>query len=103
MKRRIMRSFKIAEISAVDRPAQAGARMTIIKNVGCSEIKFGKAAEAEWDTALTAYAKRHNLTLSAATVEFANTAEAAEIYKRSRVTPRSDAISKAAAVGNISA
>lgn len=31
MARRIMRSFTLGEISAVDRPAQKGARMTIIK------------------------------------------------------------------------
>ncbi len=31
MTRRIMRTFKMDEISAVDRPAQAGARMTIMK------------------------------------------------------------------------
>lgn len=31
MSRRIMRSFKLNEISAVDRPAQKGARMTILK------------------------------------------------------------------------
>ena len=30
-KRRIMRTFKIAEISAVDKPAQAGARVVIMK------------------------------------------------------------------------
>jgi len=28
--RRIMRTFKLSEISVVDRPAQAGARMTIM-------------------------------------------------------------------------
>ncbi|QOZ25294.1 hypothetical protein [Bradyrhizobium sp. CCBAU 51753] len=31
MSKRIMRAFKMNEISAVDRPAQAGARMTIMK------------------------------------------------------------------------
>ncbi len=33
-KRKIMRSFKLNEISAVDRPAQAGARMIIMKRRG---------------------------------------------------------------------
>jgi hypothetical protein len=101
MAKRIMRAFKIAEISAVDRPAQAGARMTIMKGAGMA-TNFGKAAEAEWDMALSAYAKRHNLSRSAATLEFANTVEANEIYKRTRPTPRSDAMAKAAAVGNVS-
>jgi hypothetical protein len=32
IKRRIMRAFKLEEISAVDRPAQEGARMTIMKS-----------------------------------------------------------------------
>ncbi len=33
-RRRVMRSFKISEISAVDRPAQAGARAVIMKRAG---------------------------------------------------------------------
>ncbi|MGY3445628.1 hypothetical protein [Bradyrhizobium sp. USDA 4473] len=66
-------------------------------------MNFGKAAEADWSEALDAYAKRHNLTRSAAAVEFATTAEANAIYKRITRTPRSEAISKAAAVGNVSA
>lgn len=55
------------------------------------------------DDRARAYAKRHNLTKSAATLEFANTIEAREIYKRTLRTPRADSISKAAAVGNTSA
>lgn len=62
--------------------------------------KFGKAAEAEWDAALMAYAARHKLSKTAATLEFANTAEANEIYKRTKQTPRVENIAKAAAVGN---
>ncbi len=33
-RRRVMRSFRISEISAVDRPAQAGARAVIMKRAG---------------------------------------------------------------------
>lgn len=93
----------IKEISAVDRPAQEGARMAIIKGVRADVPNFGKAAEAEWDAALSAYAKRNNLSVNAATLEFANTVEASQIYKRTKVTARSDAIVKAAAIGNVSA
>lgn len=64
---------------------------------------FGKAAEADWHAALSAYATRNNLSISAATLEFANTVEASKIYKRTKVTPRSEAIAKAAAIGNVSA
>ncbi|MBR1156672.1 hypothetical protein [Bradyrhizobium sp. JYMT SZCCT0428] len=101
MAKKIMRAFKIAEISAVDRPAQAGARMTIIKHHGADMPQFGKAAEAEWDAALSAYAKRNGLSVSDATLEFANTIEARAIYKRGRLTPRFDAMAKAAAIGNV--
>lgn len=87
----------------MDRPAQEGARMTIIKNSGDEVRNFGRAAEAEWGEALSAYAQRHNLSLSAATLEFANTVEASRIYKRTRLTPGSDAVAKVAAIGNVSA
>jgi uncharacterized protein YijF (DUF1287 family) len=103
MAKRIMRTFKIAEISAVDRPAQKGACMTIIKTARANMPNFGKAAEADWDTALSAYAERYNLSRSAATLEFASTIEASTIYKRTKITPRSDAMAKAAAIGNVSA
>lgn len=95
----IMRTFKIAEISAVDRPAQAGARMAIMK--GSNVTNFGKAAEADWSAALDAYAKQHNLSRCAATLDFSTTPEAAAIYKRTKLTPRSDAMAKAVAIGNI--
>ncbi|MBR1270453.1 hypothetical protein JQ629_23540 [Bradyrhizobium sp. AUGA SZCCT0222] len=65
---------------------------------------FGKAAaEAEWDAALSAYAERNNISVSAATLEFVNTIEASKIYKRTRLTSRSDAMAKTAAIGNVSA
>jgi len=64
---------------------------------------FGKAAEADWTAALEAYAKRHNLSRSAATLEFANTREAAEIFKRTLRTPRAENIAKSAATGNVTA
>src|SRR4051794_3134852 len=98
-----MRSLSIREISCVDRPAQEGARMTIIKNSRDDVPNFGKAVEVEWDTALSVYAKRNNLSISAATLEFANTVEASRIYKRTRLTRRSDAMANAAAIGNVSA
>jgi len=101
--KRIMRTFEIKEISCVDKPAQKGARAMIIKNADPDVPNFGKAAETEWDAALSVYAKRHSLSHAAATLEFANTAEANEIYKRSRLTPRSDAMAKVAAIGNVSA
>jgi hypothetical protein len=43
------------------------------------------------------------LTKSAAALEFANTKEAAAIYKRIVRTPRAESISKSAAVGNVTA
>jgi hypothetical protein len=112
-----MRSFSIREISSVDRPAAVGAVARIIKYVdpyvppvkeGNGTVvkaaeRFGKAAEADWSEALNAYADRHNLSPSAAALEFANTHDATAIYKRTQVTPRSDAMAKAAAIGNVSA
>jgi hypothetical protein len=65
--------------------------------------KIGKAAEADWSAALDGYAKRHNMTKSAAALEFANTKEAAAIYKRIVRTPRAESISKSAATGNVTA
>jgi hypothetical protein len=103
---RIIRKLTIAEISAVDRPANQHSRARIMKrddNGDDMTQNFGKAAEAEWSVSLEAYAKRHNLSRSAATLEFANTIEARAIYKRTLRTPRAEAISKAAAIGNVSA
>lgn len=41
-KKKIMRVFKISEISAVDRPAQGGARMAIMKRDGEGDTKMTK-------------------------------------------------------------
>jgi hypothetical protein len=99
--KRILRKLVIDEVSLVDKPANKLARVAIMKRDGDDmSQKFGKAAEADWDEALTAYAARHKLTKSAAALEFANTLEANEIYKRILRTPRAESISKAAAVGN---
>jgi len=62
-----------------------------------------KGPEADWTTALEAYAKRNNISVAKATLEFANTIEAREIYKRTLRTPRAESISKSAAVGNVTA
>jgi hypothetical protein len=99
----ILRKIQIAEISAVDKPANK-ARVAIIKreNETMTET-IGKAAEADWTTALEAYAKRNNISVAKATPEFANTIEARAIYKRTLRTPRMESISKAAATGNVSA
>jgi hypothetical protein len=81
-----MRAFKIAEISAVDRPAQAGARITIRKHDESGDddmATFTKAeAESEWNEALAAYAVRNKLTKSTAAIEFSNTTEAKNIYSK---------------------
>jgi len=103
---RILRKLTIAEISLVDKPANRLALIKIAKRDDTGDTmstNFGKAAESDWTAALEAYAKRHNLTKSAATLEFANTIEAREIYKRVNRTPRAENISKAAAAGNVSA
>jgi len=63
---------------------------------------YGKAAEDEWEATLSAYAKRHNLSRDAATLEFTRTPEAAAIYRRTKLTARADAVAKAAAMGNVS-
>jgi hypothetical protein len=103
---RILRKLTIAEISLVDKPANRLALIKIAKRDDTGDTmstNFGKAAESDWTAALEAYAKRHNLTKSAATLEFANTIEAREIYKRVTRTPRAENISKSAAVGNVTA
>jgi hypothetical protein len=103
---RILSKLTIAEISLVDKPANRLALIKIAKRDETGDTmstNFGKAAEADWTAALEAYAKRHNLTRSAATLEFANTREASEIYKRINRSPRAENISKAAATGNVSA
>jgi hypothetical protein len=38
MVKRIMRAFKISEVSAVDKPAQEGARMVIMKRDSAGDI-----------------------------------------------------------------
>jgi hypothetical protein len=103
--KRIIHKLTIGEISTVDKPASQHARMTIMKRDNGDDMpqKFGKAVEAEWDEALMAYAVRNKLTKSAATLEFANTIEASEIYKRTLRTPRAENISKSAATGNVTA
>jgi hypothetical protein len=98
---RILRKISISEISAVDKPANK-ARVAIIKRETMTE-RIGKLAELDWEESLQAYAKKHNLTKSAAALEHAQTKEAAAIYKRIVRTPRSENISKAAATGNVSA
>jgi hypothetical protein len=101
----ILRKISIAEISAVDKPSNQHARAVIMKRDDGDNMseRIGKAAEADWSAALDSYAKRHNLTKSAAALEFANTKEAAAIYKRIVRTPRAENISKSAATGNVSA
>lgn len=47
MSRRIMRSFKLNEISAVDRPAQKGARMTILKRDGQDDLRTASPHQVE--------------------------------------------------------
>lgn len=105
--KRIMRSFDLQEISCVDRPAQKGALMTIIKHQGeDSVVQFTKAqAETAWSDALSAYATKHNLSKSTAALEFSTTAEAQELYKRfvRASDVRREAISRAASVANVSA
>ena len=62
-KRRIMRAFKINEISAVDRPAQAHARVCLLKREGdLSKI----AAFDSFDDAVAAIAKREGCARHAA-------------------------------------
>jgi hypothetical protein len=91
----------------VDRPAQAGAHMTIMKcNTEGTMMQFTKAqAEAAWSDALSAYAATHNLSQSAAALEFARTPEAQLLYEKVLQASRSrtDAIAKASSVANISA
>jgi hypothetical protein len=77
--KRIMRSFRISEVSAVDNPAQKHALATILKHHGETKMNFGKAAAAEYDEAQARYAQRHNLSETAAAVEFSKTQEAGEI------------------------
>jgi hypothetical protein len=106
MTRRILHKLVIDEVSLVDKPANRLALIKIAKrdeNGDDMTQKFGKAAEADWDEALMAYAVRNKLTKSAATLEFANTIEARDIYKRTLRTPRAENIAKAAAVGNVTA
>jgi hypothetical protein len=101
-----MRMFKINEISAVDRPAQAGARMTIMKCTGSAMTPFTKAqAETAWSKALSAYAAKHKLSDSAAALDFARTPEAQVLYEKVQRAsrPRTDAIAKASALANVSA
>ncbi|WP_157790533.1 hypothetical protein [Bradyrhizobium japonicum] len=102
-----MRSFNLREISCVDRPAQKGAMMTIIKHQSeDSVVQFTKAqAETAWSDALSAYAAKHNLSKSTAALEFSTTAEAQELYKRCvRASDvRREAIYRAASVANVSA
>ncbi|MBR0797354.1 hypothetical protein JQ615_18360 [Bradyrhizobium jicamae] len=65
-------------------------------------MRIGDEAVQDWHDALNSYAKRHGLTRSAATMEFASTTEARTIYKRIARQPRSAAVSKAAATANVS-
>jgi hypothetical protein len=106
MTRRIIHKLVIDDVSAVDRPANKLARAVIMKRDNGDDdmsTNFGKAAEAEWAASLRNYAERNNISVAKATLEFANTIEAREIYKRTLRTPRAENISKAAATGNVSA
>ena len=76
-KRRVMRTFKLSEISAVDNPAQAGARMVLMKrDEPKMEIKLTDKADgfaASVRKATTALAERVASILSDRSVK--NTAE----------------------------
>jgi hypothetical protein len=106
MTHHILHKLKIVEISLVDKPANRLSLIKIAKRDDTGDTmstNFGKAAESDWTAALEAYAKRNNISIAKATLEFANTREAAAIYKRTLRTPRVEEISKAAATGNESA
>jgi hypothetical protein len=102
----ILRKLVIAEISLVDKPANRLALIKIAKRDDTGDTmseRFGKLAEEDWNEAVLNYALKHNLSKSAAALEFCNTTTAKEIYKRTLRSPRAENISKAAATGNVSA
>lgn len=90
MTRRVLRKLSIAEISAVDRPANALARATIMKREGDSMTTFTKSeVAADWNAAVAALAKRCGISKDEATLKLSTTAEGGELYSRYR-TARSD-------------
>lgn len=83
MTRHVLRKLSIAEISAVDRPANALARVTIIKREGESMTTFTKSeVAAGWDAAVEALARRHGISRHEATLELSMAPEGSELYDR---------------------
>jgi hypothetical protein len=95
MTKRIMRAFKMNEISAVDRPAQAGARMTILKRDNSTDNnthgheRINDMTDAELKKMLDDAVK--------AALPAAVTAATADLTKKlNETTSQLDAITKAA-------
>lgn len=90
MTRHVLRKLSIAEISAVDYPANALARATIIKREGNAMTTFTKSEVASaWDAAVASLAKRNVLSKEEATLVLSTTQEGCDLYNRYR-TARSD-------------
>jgi hypothetical protein len=99
--RRIIHKLTIAEVSAVDKPSQKPALMTIMKrdDNGDDEMseKITKAdAQLLWDAARDSYIKRHNLSFSKGAAEFATTTEASLLYNKYLAATPGPPIAKAA-------
>jgi hypothetical protein len=95
--RRILRDLVIAEISAVDKPVQKGARAVIMKRED-EKMEFTKAdADRDWNAAQAEYAKHHNLSFDQAAIPFSKTKEGKELFAKSIVAPPGPPIVRKAA------